>query len=309
MIEKAMKGIKNPALVLVHMCQRWPLRAISDRTYINLFYYAYQGIFPNLNNPEGFNEKLQWLKLHTYNEFYTNLTDKYLVKNYVAKILGDQHVIPTLAVWDRVEDIDAQKLPESFVLKCNHDSGSVVVCKDIKNFDIDSAKKKLGKALKRNYFWKSREPNYRKIKPKVIAEQYVEDVGKNELTDYKFFCFDGVARFVQVDSGRFSQHIRNFYTTDWEFIDVEYGCANDKRLVQDPPIHFREMLDMAEMLSEGIPHVRVDFYDTGAQVFFGEMTFHHGGGVMDITPPFYDRLWGSYLSLPTTQENSGSQSR
>lgn len=297
MRKTSIKKITNPWLVLAHMCRHFPLKYLPDNTCIKIFYRAYLGCFPDLNKPQSYNEKLQWLKLYDRNPLYTTLSDKYLVRDFVSERIGEQYLVPLLGVWDHVEEIDYDSLPNQFVLKCNHDSGSVVVCKDKESLDRKIANAKLKKALKTQYFWKGREYNYKDIKRKVIAEEYLCDGEGDELTDYKYFCFDGVPRFIQVDRGRFSKHVRNFYDSDWNFIDVEYGCPNDKVTLDRMPHLHGKMLKLAATLSAGFPHVRVDFYVSKGQVYFGEMTFHHGGGFMTIIPKEYDITWGQYLNI------------
>lgn len=266
--------------------------------YLKIFYSAYQNRKLDLDNPKTFNEKLQWLKLYDRKDEYTMMSDKYLGRKYVKEKIGDKYLIPLLGVWSSAQEIDFDKLPDKFVLKCNHDSGSVVICQDKDSFIKYSAIKKLNKALKRQYYWTSREWNYKNIKPQIIAEKFMTDESGTELTDYKFFCFDGIPKFIQVDAGRFSNHIRNFYTPNWEFINVEYGCPNDIDANINRPNLLDEMFRLAKILSSGIPHVRVDFYIAEGKIYFGELTFHHGGGVMVLNPFSYDETWGSYLRLP-----------
>lgn len=289
---------KNKVVVLVHLCRYWPFRLVSDEYYLKLFYYAYQDKKLDLNQPVTFSEKLQWLKLYDRKSEYTMMTDKYKVREFVKNTIGEKYLIPILGVWDDANEIDFSLLPEQFVLKSNNDSGTVIICKNKKDFNKKEAIGRLNKALRTNYFWKGREWNYKDIIPKVIAEKYMNDGNEDGLTDYKYFCFDGEPKFVQVDSGRFKKHIRNFYTVDWEYIEVENGCRSDKNKVMQKPKNHSEMLNLARKLSQNIPHVRVDFYVSNGKVFFGEMTFHHGGGAMKVEPFEYDKLWGSYLRLP-----------
>lgn len=290
--------LHNPMLIVAHACRYWPFRCISDEAFLKMYYYTYHHEKLDLDKPEKFNAKLQWLKLYNRRPEFTMMADKYLVRDYVAQKIGKEHIVPLLGVWDKPEDIDFDKLPNQFVLKCNHDSGSVVICRDKSKLDKKAAINKLKKCLKKNQFWKGREYVYYNIDRKVIAEQYLEDDGSNELTDYKLFCFDGVPKFISTDKGRFSHHIRNYYTMDWEFIDASYGEPNDPQHIDPKPEKLAEMDRLARILSEGIPHVRVDFYIANDTVYFGELTFTHGGGAMDLQPVYYDELWGSYLQLP-----------
>lgn len=297
-MNQIIKKIFNPYLIATHICRHWPFRLISDESYLKMFYCAHQGEKLDLSNPRGYNAKLQWLKLYDRRDCYTMMSDKYLVREYVKKKIGEEYLIPLLGVWDSAEEIDYSSLPNQFVLKCNHDSGSVVICRDKSKLDVEKTNKKLNRHLKKDYYWMSREYNYKKIKRKIVAEQLMTDGDSTELTDYKFFCFNGKPMFIQVDMDRFTDHIRNFYSPEWKFIDVRYGCKNDKKRNISKPRQLSEMLELAHKLSKGYPHIRVDFYVSNGHIYFGELTFHHGGGVMKIAPKRYDYVWGDYLELP-----------
>ena len=225
------------------------------------------------------------------------MSDKYAVRKYVSEKIGEEYLIPLLGVWDNVDDIDFFSLPKQFVLKCNHDSAGIIVCKDKDRLDVEKTKRKLRKCLNRDYFWAGREDNYRVSKKRIIAEKYMTDGDKDELTDYKFFCFNGVPKYIQVDSGRFSKHIRNFYDVSWNFIDVQNGCVNDKNHIIPCPQNLNDMLKIVRKLSENFLHVRVDLYNVNNKIYFGELTFHHGGGVMRFVPESYDYEWGSCLNI------------
>ena len=281
-------------------------RILPDRLYIRIQYHSTLGVWPNLKDPKTFNEKLQWLKLYNRNSNYVALVDKYLVKDIIAKKIGPQYVVPTYGVWDRVEDINFNELPDRFVMKCTHDSGSVVICKSKKDFDIQKAQKKLSAALKNNAYWYSREWPYKHIKPRIIAEAYLEDDSSPDLRDYKFFCFDGVVRalFIATDRQKAGEETKfDFFDADGNHLDVRHGHPN-----ADPipalPSNFEKMKQLASMLSKGIPHVRVDFYECNGQIYFGELTFFHHGGVVPFNPPKYDLLFGSWITLPQKNRNS-----
>lgn len=298
MIARIQRAIKSPLLFLVHFFQCRPFcYLISDKNWLKMMYYAYHHKKLDLETPHTYNEKLQWLKLYDRKPEYRMMSDKYAVRKFIAEKIGNEYLVPLLGVWDRVDDVDFDALPKQFVLKCNHDSAGLVICKDKKKLNIARAKKKLKKCLKVDYFWAGREDNYRVVEKKIIAEKYMTDGDKDELTDYKFFCFNGKPEFVQVDSGRFSKHIRNFYDTSWNFIDVQNGCMNDRTAVIPRPSNLDKMLEIAKILSEGMKHVRVDLYDISNQIYFGELTFHHGGGCMSIIPELYDEKWGEFLKI------------
>lgn len=196
MIEKIIKGIQNPRKILLYLSR--PLEAagvfdrIPDEKWIPIRYWLRMGSLPDLENPKTFNEKLQWMKLYNRDPLYTQLVDKYEVKKYVSNRIGEQYIIPSFGVWERFEDIDFEVLPERFVLKTTHDSGGVVICKDRRNFDMNRARQILTKSLKNNYYLrKGREWPYKNVKPRIMAEKYMEDSQTRELRDYKFFTFWG----------------------------------------------------------------------------------------------------------------------
>lgn len=297
-MNKIKKAFKNPRLIVMHMCRKWPFYYISDKAYLNLFYRTNHGKNMNWETPVTFNEKLQWLKLYDRRPEYVDLTDKLKVRDFVRERIGEEYLVPIYGSWTCAEEIPYDELPEKFVLKCNHDSGSVVICENKSALDKKKAAKKLNKALKYDYYRESREYNYHGIEPRIMAEQYLSNDGNDELTDYKFFCFDGEPKFIQVDTGRFKKHIRNFYDAEWNFIDVENGCEHDEKCIIEKPEQLEKMLALAKELSAGFPHVRVDFYYSSGRIYFGELTFHHGGGAMAVSPHEYDVLWGSYITLP-----------
>lgn len=304
LIESFKRIIENPLILAVHVCRHVPFRWISDESFVRLLFYTYQHYKLDLDNPITFNEKLQWLKLYDRNPQYTICADKYRVRNYVEKCIGKEHLVPLIGVWDNVDEIDYSTLPNQFVLKCNHDSGSVFICKDKSVFNNKKANRKLKHAMKLNQFWRGREWSYLNIKRKIIAEEYiVDDNESTSLSDFKFFCFNGEPRFLQVDKNRFTNHTRNFYTSDWEFIDVISKVPNDKNHIDKPPKQLSEMIEIAKKLSKNIPHVRVDLYLSNNTVYFGEMTFYHAGGCEIISPHNYDVLWGSYITVKNKQES------
>ncbi len=299
MISAIVRVLKSPWLLVAHFFQHKPFcYLLSDEKWLEAYFRAYHHKKLNLENPRTFNEKLQWLKLYDRKIEYKMMSDKYGVRKYIADKIGEDYLIPLIGAWDSVDEIDFSLLPNKFVLKCNHDSAGLVICRDKNKLDVCAAKRKLKKCLKRDYFWAGREDNYRGFPKKIIAEKYMTDGDKDELTDYKFFCFDGEPKFVQVDTGRFSDHVRNFYDLEWNFINVENGKKNDKNRQIGKPRQLNEMLNIARKLSDGLIHVRVDLYLISNRIYFGELTFHHGGGGMYVSPDSFDYEWGSYIKLP-----------
>ena len=280
-------------------------RILPDRIYLNVVYHHHFGRNINFKSPKTYNEKLQWLKLYDRNPRYVELVDKHTVKDYVKKIIGEKYVIPTLGIWNNVEDIDFSKLPDSFVLKCTHDSGGIVVCKEKTSFDINQAKKILKKHLRINYFYGGREWPYKGIKPKIIAEPYIIDAETNELRDYKLFTFDGATKALFIASDRLTEGEE----TKFDFFD-EHGCHLDIKNGH-PNAHPTPLLpkkldlmkELATKLAKGIPHVRVDFYEANDKVYFGEMTFYHFSGFVPFQPEQWDYKFGSWIKLPAKKSN------
>lgn len=271
---------------------------MDDESYLRRKYKACVGKELNLDSPKTFNEKLQWLKLHDRKPEYTMMVDKYAVRTYIADTIGEEYLIPLLGVWDNPDDIDFDALPNQFVLKCNHDSGGLVVCKDKNKLDFNFAKNKLVRCLKRNYYWSGREWPYKDIKPKIIAEKYMEDNITHELIDYKFMCFNGVVKCGFTCSERFTDSGLKvtFFDKDWNVMPFERHYPVSKNPPKKP-INYDKMIQFSEQLSKGIPFVRVDFYEINGQLYFGELTFYPGGGFEEFTPEEWDYKLGDFLKL------------
>lgn len=279
------------------LSSRGLLNWMPDEPYLKLLFKYSMGYPLNLAHPKTFNEKLQWLKLHDRKPLYTKLVDKYEVKAYVAEKIGAEYVIPTIAgPWDSVDEIDFDALPDQFVLKCTHDSGGVVICRDKAAFDRKAAKAKLAKSLSRNFYWAYREWPYKDVKPRVFAERYLGN-GEHSLNDYKVMCFHGEAKLIQVHMGRFEYHTQDFYDTGWNLLDIYQGMPLSGIVLEKPDFH-DEMLHLSEQLAESFLHLRVDWLYADGQLYFGELTFYDGSGLMAFDPISYDELLGSWLCLP-----------
>lgn len=272
---------------------------MSDIKYLKKLFYYTIGKELDLETPKTFNEKLQWLKLYDRNPEYTTMVDKYAVKEYVAEKIGDRYVIPTLGIWDRFDDIDFTKLPNQFVLKCTHDSGGIIICKDKKEFNEGIARKKLNKLLKRNYFYYGREWPYKNVKPRIIAEKYMTDESGTEPDDYKVHNFNGVPKVILVCRDRFkdSGMTEDFYSDSWEHLDVCRSAHPNAKEESPRPAELEEMLQIARTLSKDIPFVRTDFYTINHKVYFGELTFYPASGFEPFIPQEYDSLFGEWINL------------
>lgn len=254
----------------------------------------------NLENPQTYNEKLQWLKLYNHNPLYTVLVDKYMVKSFVEERIGKNYVIPTLGVWSHFSDIDFDALPEQYVLKCTHDSGGLVICKDKASFDISKSREIINKCLKRNYYYAGFEWPYKNVKPRIIAEEYMEDTKTKELRDYKFFCFDGVVKylFIATERQKEGEDVKfDFFDADFNHLPFRQGHENAP-ILPEKPSRFEVMKAIAEKLSKGIPHVRIDLYEVDGRIFFGEYTFFHHGGWTPFDPAEWDLTFGKEIHLP-----------
>ena len=290
--------ITNPSKLYRTLLQRkYPGGVLCDRTAISLLYKQRFGENPNLNDPMSFNEKLLWLTLNDRRKEYVTMVDKYKAKEYIASIVGEQYVIKNLGSWSNTKLIDFSQLPSKYVLKCNHDSGSVVICNNTKPKKEEL--QKLDKALKRNYFWFSREWAYKNVKPLIFAEEYIECINEEEgIIDYKIYCFNGVAKYILVISHRASGGKETFFDIDWNVLNVSKGYARH----EIPPIkpnNIAEMIDIANKLSNGIPFLRVDlFIDEKGRIKVGELTLTPSSGMIKFSPDEYDKMFGDELILP-----------
>lgn len=273
---------------------------MDDAEFLKQRYKHMMGIPLNLENPQRYNEKLQWLKINDHDIRYTNLVDKYEVKNVIERILGKQYVIPTIGVWDHFDEIDFDVLPKAFVLKCTNDSGSVVVCKDKSALDTVAVRETLEKGLRTNFYVASREYPYKNIKPRIIAEEYIEDKTTETLDDYKFFCFNGIVDNVMVVRERASGNPK-FYHFDKEWKLCRFnrrGRSLPYDYVEEKPDFIDEMIRIAEKLSEDFLHVRIDLYEANGQIYFGEYTFFNQSGWEDGFDEKSDLYLGGLISLP-----------
>ena len=272
---------------------------MPDKAFLKMRYKRKFGKKLNLENPQNFNEKLQWLKLYDRKPEYTQMVDKYEAKKYVAERIGEEYIIPTLGVWEKFEDIDFDSLPNQFVLKCTHDSGGLVICRDKATFDKEAAKKKINKSLKVNYYLKGREWPYKNVKPRIIAEEYMEDAKTKELIDYKFYCFNGKVKYLYISEGldNHSTAKISFVTLDWTFAPFNRSDYKPFALLPQEPFHFNEMIKIAEKLSYGINFMRVDLYEINEKVYFSELTFTPCSGFMPFQPKIWDLKLGAELEL------------
>ena len=273
---------------------------LPDELFLKVVFRYRVGYWPNIKHPRTYNEKLQWLKLHDRHPEYTQMVDKIEAKKYVASIIGDKYIIPTLGTWDTVDDIDWDSLPNQFVIKVTSDSGGIVVCKDKTKLDIEKAKAKLKYGWGKTYYNLRKEYPYKDVKPRIIAEQYMEDESGYELKDYKFFCFDGEPKifFVATDRGKKDEDTKfDFYDIEFNHLPFLNGHPN-ARVAPTKPENFEEMVEVARKLSQGMCHVRIDLYNVKGKIYFGELTFFHWSGMTPFIPEEWDYTFGKMICLP-----------
>lgn len=275
-------------------------RLIPDKEYITLMYLYHHKRYPDLRNPKLFSEKINWLKLYDHNPKYQNMVDKIEVKEYVKSIIGEKYVIETLKIWMSLEKIDISALPDSFVIKCNHDGQSTIICKNKNNFDLEFAKNFLKIHMKRNAYWHGREFPYKNIKPKIFAEKYLGNIGTNDqIYDYKFFCFNGKVKCFKVDFDRFTNHRANYYSREGELLPFgECICPPDHKREKLIPDNLNEMIEISERLAINIPFIRIDLYNYNGKIYFGEMTFYPASGFGRFIDLKHDFEMGKLLALP-----------
>ncbi len=285
--------------IVLRLCNKGFFNFLSDKKYIKLRFYNRMGKHFDLKNPKTFNEKLQWLKLFNRDPKYSTLVDKFEVKKYIIEEIGEEYVISTLGIWDKFDDIDFDSLPNQFVLKCTHDSGGLVICRDKKKFDVKKAKEIINKSIKNNYYYHGREWPYKNVKARIIAEQYMEDTETKELRDYKFFCFNGKVKCFKIDFDRATHHRANYYDENGSLLPFgEAVCPPDHSRDIKLPKELNKMIELAERLATDIPFVRVDFYDANGHIYFGEMTFYPASGFGKFIPEEWDYKLGEWLTLP-----------
>ena len=260
------------------------LNNLDDKKFIEILFNLSMPYKLDLSCPRKFNEKIQFLKLFDRNPVYTQYVDKIEVKKIITSILGDEYVIPTIGVYTNAKDIDFDKLPNSFVLKCNHNShDGLCVCPSKRNIVVDRVKKDLNKALNINYFYRAREWPYKNVVPKILAEKYISDQDNlTGLTDYKFFCFNGFVPCVMVCSNRMTGETR-FVFLDRNKKILKYNKSslsiNETYYEANLPENFDRMFEIASILSKGFPFVRIDLYNVKGRIYFGEFTLYPDGGL------------------------------
>lgn len=299
MFKRILKYVKNPKMIILYLANYHFFDWMNDKSYLEMLYFIKMKKRLNLNNPQTFNEKLQWLKLNDRKEIYTKMVDKYEAKKYVAEKIGEEYIIPTIGVYNNFKEIDFDKLPKQFVIKCTHDSGGVVIVKDKEKMNIEKTRKKINKCLKQNFYKVGREWPYKNIKPRIIIEKYMEDKNDKNIKDYKFFCFNGKPELMYISEG-----MENHKTASMSFFDMNFNLSSCKRKdyklldgKTKKPKNFNKMKELSKVLSKGIPHLRVDFYEINGKIYFGELTFTTCSGFVPFEDESWDYKLGEFIKI------------
>lgn len=271
---------------------------LPDKPFLKLRFWARVGKRLDFKTPKTFNEKLQWLKINDKNPEYTKMVDKYEVRDYISEKIGEEYLIPLLGVWDKFEEIDFDSLPNQFVLKCTHDSGGLVICKEKSKLDIKKAEKKIKKSLKRNFYKLTREWPYKNVKPRIIAEKFMTDSLQGDgLADYKVLCFGGEAKLIELHLDRYGKrHTQDIYDVNWNKTTISQDGYISDRIIEKPA-QMDKIIELSRLLSKGIRHVRIDWYIIEEKIYFGEITFFDGSGFSPFDDEKDDLYIGSLIDL------------
>lgn len=274
------------------------LRFIPDEPYLKMVYWIKTGKKLNLKNPQTFCDKLNWLKLHDRHPEYSKLADKITVKEIVKEKLGYDACFETLGVYDHYDDIDFDSLPNEFVMKCNHDSGSVKIIHNKNEINHKELRKFFEGRLKIEQYLIGREYSYKGIKPKILIEKYMVPEGQTDITDYKFFCFDGEPKIVYTVINRYSGDTKiDYYDMDWNYLNIVDGCKPKSLTKAEKPKLFEELKETTKILSKGIKFVRIDLYEVNGTIYLGEYTFYENGGFVLVTPDEWNYKLGELIKI------------
>ncbi len=300
-LKTMLKLLGKPQKMVYPLAQNGFFKHIPDALFLRMVYRAELGKKLDLKDPKDFSEKLQWLKLHDRNPDYIAMVDKYLVKQIISDRIGKEYVIPTIGAWDRAEDIDFDVLPDSFVLKCNHDSGGIVICREKASLDRDKAVSRLKAHMDRDSFSFGREWPYRSVKKKIIAEELLSDPEHKDLIDYKIYCFNGEPAYFQIIQNRSIKETLDFYDLEWNrmpfsgLVAVEKGSQNGPLI--EKPRNLSIMTDIARELAKGTRFVRIDLYNIEGKIYFGEFTLYPKSGFGVFVPEEWNRKMGDLIKL------------
>ncbi len=292
--------MENPVYFITSPASKGYLNWVPDSIYLKLLYRLQLGEKCNLKHPVTYNEKLQWIKLHDRNPEYARMVDKYEVRSFITEKLGEEYLIPLYGVYDTFEEIDFSKLPEQFVLKCTHDSGSVEICKDKSAFDVEKAGERLKIAMKKNYYNAYREWPYKNVKPRIVAEKFMVDESGEDLKDYKIMCFNGKALIIETHENRFvegKEHTQTFYDRNWKKLNIVQEGLLPTKENREKPKQLEELLALSETIAKDMYHARIDWYLINGKIYFGEITFFDGSGFEKFRSREDEEYLGKLISL------------
>lgn len=298
-VEALKKCINNPWLMIVYLCENGLFNNLDDKRYLRLLYRAKMDKDLELGEPQTFNEKLQVLKLNVRKEEQTIMVDKLRVREYIKQKLGEEYLVPLIGVWNKAEEIDFDKLPKQFVMKCNHNSGlGMCICKNKEEINIKKVIKELNKGLKQDYYKTGREWPYKNIPRKIICEEYLKDES-GDLKDYKVHCFNGEPKMILVCQNRFSDEgmTEDFYDINWKHLGVRRPKYENSKVKINKPEHLTEMLEISRILSRNYSFMRIDYYYVKNKIYFGEITFYPASGMERFIPDCYDSIFGQWLKI------------
>ncbi|MGH4140376.1 ATP-grasp fold amidoligase family protein [Clostridium sp.] len=288
--------LKNPYKIFVYFAYKGCFKWLKDETYLKIMFRSMMGYRLDLKNPKTFNEKLQWLKLNDRKQEYSKYVDKYAVRSYIDETIGGEFLIPLICVYENVEEINWDIIPNKFVLKCTHGSGSNIICIDKDKLDLEVSKIKLNKWIKNNWYWFGREWPYKNVKPRIVCEKFISETD-NTPDDYKVLCFNGKAKLIEVHIDRYGNHKQDFYDEKWnKTIISQDGTISD--FVYEKPQQFEKMIQLSEKLASDLYHARIDWFVVRNKLYFGEVTFFDGSGFAPFDQEEYDYLLGSWIDLP-----------
>ena len=298
LVNKIIKFTTDPYFRFKIMSSYGFLKGMPDEEYIKRQYQYITGLKLNLDNPQRFNEKLNWLKLYYRKPVFTTMVDKYAVKDYLKPIIGERHIVPLLGVWNHFDEIDFDRLPAKFVLKTTHGSGGIFICRDKKTFDYKEAKRRLDRALGRNYYYSSREWPYKDVIPRIIAEEYMQDGDTLNLNVYKVFCFSGEPALIQtIQNDKTKDETIDYFDTSWNLQELRQNFPNSKHPLSKPKT-LDEILRLSRLCSKGFPFLRTDWYEINGEVYFSEFTFFTDAGYQPFYPDEWDIKLGKLVTLP-----------
>lgn len=302
-MKRIWKAVTHPRLLSLFILNKFAPFISNDRKYIKVKYWLRLGSLCDLDNPKTFQEKLQWIKLNDRKPIYHQMVDKYDAKKLIAERVGDEYVIPTIGLWDKFDDIDFEQLPNQFIIKNTHDSGTYFICQDKNKLDILQVRKRLLiDERKHDYYYYSREWPYKGLKHRIIAEPLLKDDKSPYLRDFKFYCFNGEPRlfYITSDKGCGLPTKQDFFDINGNHLEIQ-DKEYPNNLIRCPllPSNLNIMVELCRILAKDTYHLRIDFYEINDKVYVGEFTFFESGGFCYFTPEKYNRILGDWIKLPT----------